>query len=272
MNVKNPNQSGITIFRTEEHTAQISQKLNKNAVFSKTELHELQFQDVPIRSLDTDDPVEEPPIDILSCTTTMEVGIDIGSLTVVALRNVPPHSSNYQQRVGRAGRGSAELSVALTYCDNSSYAISYFENPESLVTHADRAPRIYIKNERIRRRHLNALLIQEFFKRLEYFPETLTFEGMQPGEINSQQLLESLGDITSFLTPNKPHQYDFESFKEYLSSIHLESDPKLRERIIRFLRIPEQEKSEQMVEQQTSESSRILKTLTRIRDDLGVNR
>jgi Lhr-like helicase len=272
LNVKNPNQSGITIFRTEEHTAQISQKLNKNAVFSKTELHELQFQDVPIRSLDTDDPVEEPPIDILSCTTTMEVGIDIGSLTVVALRNVPPHSSNYQQRVGRAGRGSAELSVALTYCDNSSYAISYFENPESLVTHADRAPRIYIKNERIRRRHLNALLIQEFFKRLEYFPETLTFEGMQPGEINSQQLLESLGDITSFLIPNKPHQYDFESFKEYLSSIHLESDPKLRERIIRFLRIPEQEKSEQMVEQQTSESSRILKTLTRIRDDLGVNR
>ena len=94
----------LNIFRTEEHTAQISEKYNKSDVFSTTELHELQFQDIPVISGSSRYNVDSPPIDILSCTTTMEVGIDIGSLTAVALRTVPPHSSNYQQRVGRAGR------------------------------------------------------------------------------------------------------------------------------------------------------------------------
>lgn len=268
LDIQNPKQSGVTIFRTEEHTAQISQKLNKNHVFSKTELHELQFQDVPIRSFESNDPIEEPPIDILSCTTTMEVGIDIGSLTVVALRNVPPHSSNYQQRVGRAGRGSAELSVALTYCDNSSYAISYFENPEELVTHPDRAPRIYVKNERIRRRHLNALLIQEFFKRNDYNPETLTFAGMEPGDAKSQQLLESLGGLSGFFLPETPHDYDYQEFKKFIQTIHSGADPELNERIIRFLRIPDTNKSIQMIQSQTGSESRILRTMQRLKENM----
>ena len=75
----------LKIFRTEEHTAQISEKLNDDDVFTNTELHELQFQDIPVRKASAIYPIDEPPIDILSCTTTMEVGIDIGSLTAVAL-------------------------------------------------------------------------------------------------------------------------------------------------------------------------------------------
>ena len=70
-------------------------------MYSHAERFEMLFQDLPLVTPQSDAPFSMPeaPIDILSCTTTMEVGIDIGSLTAVALRTVPPHSSNYQQRM-----------------------------------------------------------------------------------------------------------------------------------------------------------------------------
>ena len=64
--------------------------------FHEAEKYELEFQDVLI---DKDATLgRDQPVDILSCTTTMEVGIDIGSLTAVAMRTVPPRPDNYQQR------------------------------------------------------------------------------------------------------------------------------------------------------------------------------
>ena len=73
-----------------EHTAQLN-VAQPEMVFSAAEEHELLFQDVDLG-------LRKPAIDILSCTTTMEVGIDIGALSGVALRNMPPARANYQQR------------------------------------------------------------------------------------------------------------------------------------------------------------------------------
>lgn len=142
-----------------EHTAQLNAALS-DEVFSKAEEHELLFQDVDLGPDERGR--DRPAIDVLSCTTTMEVGIDIGSLSGVSLRNMPPARANYQQRAGRAGRRGNALATVTAFGSADSHDEHHFTHPDEMIRGAIDDPTLTLNNVEITRRHVTAYLLQRY--------------------------------------------------------------------------------------------------------------
>lgn len=134
---------GGAFYRTAEHSAQQS-------------AHTLQKYEGLFK---------EGKINVLSCSTTMEMGVDIGGLTIVCNNNVPPHPANYLQRAGRAGRRSESRSLSLTLCKNNPLDQQVFRNPLWPFTAKMKQPNITLSSERIVQRHLNAYLFGYFLNK-----------------------------------------------------------------------------------------------------------
>ncbi len=130
--------------RVEEHTAQLDSTKGR------------EYQEA-FRSGD---------INLLSCSTTFELGVDVGELQAVVLNNVPPTVANYRQRAGRAGRRAGGAAFILTFAAERPHDQVFFADPPAIIAGEVRIPRLALENVLIARRHLNAVLMGDLLRYL----------------------------------------------------------------------------------------------------------
>lgn len=103
-------------------------------------------------------------VNILSCTTTFELGVDVGDLRAIFMRNVPPSTANYTQRAGRVGRRAGKPGYAITFCRLRPHDVAHFKNPRRIIAGETRVPFCYMENPQIAIRHVFAVALSEFFR------------------------------------------------------------------------------------------------------------
>jgi len=134
---------GSEIIIADDHSAQVSGQERK--------IKENKFKKTP------------PEIQVLFATPTMELGIDIGTLSSVYMRNMPPNPSNYAQRAGRAGR-SGQGSIIQTFCGSGpgrgAHDQYFYNHPTEIVAGKIAVPRFNLDNESLFLSHINALILQ----------------------------------------------------------------------------------------------------------------
>ncbi|MFD0801756.1 DEAD/DEAH box helicase, partial [Streptomonospora algeriensis] len=103
-------------------------------------------------------------INALSCSTTFELGVDVGELQSVFMRNMPPTTANYVQRAGRAGRRADSAALVVTHAQRRSHDLFRYQEPEKMISGQVRAPYVPLGNERIDRRHAHSVALAVFFR------------------------------------------------------------------------------------------------------------
>jgi Lhr-like helicase len=102
-------------------------------------------------------PASRSALNVLACSPTMEMGIDVGGLDAVMLRNVPPRPDNYAQRGGRAGRRT-RVGIVMGYARNTPHDGYFYDKPAEMIAGEVPAPSIGLGNRDVTLRHLYAMV------------------------------------------------------------------------------------------------------------------
>lgn len=151
---------------TRLHCEELSGQTDKEDARKRQRLFQGRTLDEEVRI------VEE--IDLLSVTTTMEAGVDIGSLSAIMMGNVPPQRFNYQQRVGRAGRRGKPLSIALTIAKGNSHDQTHYAQSHRMVSSIPPDPYLELNREEIFYRILNKEVLKQAFSKIDLPDEDKT--------------------------------------------------------------------------------------------------
>ncbi len=111
-------------------------------------------------------------VNVLSCSTTFEMGVDIGDVVAVLCRNVPPTPANYVQRAGRAGRRRGDKALIVTFARRRSHDALYAADPLRLIKGRVPVPVVNLENFDLVRRHVYALALSEFFREIGFLGTT----------------------------------------------------------------------------------------------------
>lgn len=128
--------------------------------YARSAEHSAQLSPLRLRTYEAD--FKAGRINLLNCSTTMEMGVDIGSVNGVMMTNVPPSIANYRQRVGRAGRRGQPLSLAFTFAKDRPLDREAFRDPSVYLKRTVAAPRVALDSRPIVQRHVNSYLLAQF--------------------------------------------------------------------------------------------------------------
>ncbi|MEP0357396.1 DEAD/DEAH box helicase [Paraglaciecola sp.] len=179
----------LTALRVENLWTDINDRAIEGGYYYRTAEHSAQQSADRLKNYE--DMFKQGKVNVLNCSTTMEMGVDIGGISAVVMNNVPPHPANYLQRAGRAGRSNESRAIAYTLCKSNPHDNEVFNDTAWPFVTKIPAPQISLDSARLVSRHVNSLLLSIYLR------EVIGSTNKEKTSLNLQWFFEAEGEELS---------------------------------------------------------------------------